>query len=363
LLLHPRAAGADAEIEAGGEATAAEVESKLAANAPYTIRMRVPEDETITFSDRVRGQVQFASEQIDDQVLLKSDGYPTYHLANVTDDHEMGITHVIRGEEWLSSTPKHMILYRFLGHDAPEFAHLPLLLNPDRSKLSKRQGHVAVEDYRDQDYLPEALVNFVALLGWNPGDERELFTLDELVGVFTLDRVNKAGAIFNIEKLQWFNQEYLRGKSTDELIEEARPLLVERGWSGFDDTYLASVIELMRPRMTFLRDLPDRAAYFFADPTEYDPDTRKKRWKPESAALLGRFLPRLESLADFGAAALEEAVKGFAEEEGRSPGTLIHPLRLAASGVGAGPGLYEMLAALGRETCARRIHRAIDTLG
>jgi len=176
-----------------------EIEDNLTANKPFVVRMKVPDDATIRFSDIVRGEVEFSTERVDDQVLLKSDGYPTYHLANVVDDHLMKISHVIRGEEWLPSTPKHVLLYEAFGWEMPVFAHLPLLLNPDRSKLSKRQGDVAVEDYRDKGYLKEALVNFVALLGWNPGDAREIFSLKELEKEFSLDKVNKSGAVFNVE--------------------------------------------------------------------------------------------------------------------------------------------------------------------
>ncbi len=195
-----------------------EIQDNVAEGKKFVVRMKVPDSTMVRFSDIIRGEVEFSSEQIDDQVLIKSDGYPTYHLANVVDDHLMQISHVIRGEEWLSSTPKHVLLYQFFGWDMPQFAHLPLLLNPDRSKLSKRQGDVAVEDYRAKGYLNEALVNFIALLGWNPGDDREIFAIDELEKEFSLEKVNKAGAIFNFEKLNWLNFQHLRRKSDDEVV-------------------------------------------------------------------------------------------------------------------------------------------------
>jgi glutamyl-tRNA synthetase len=341
---------------------AEEIRRKLDSGAPHTIRLRIPDEGEVIVSDRVRGEVRFSPETIDDQVLLKSDGFPTYHLANVVDDHDMGITHVIRGEEWLTSTPKHVLLYRFLGYEPPEFAHLPLLLNPDRSKLSKRQGDVAVEDYREQRYLPEALINFVAFLGWNPGDDREIFSLEELVREFSLERVNKSGAVFNIEKLRWFNQEYLRRRPVEKILEELRPLLDERGWRDRDDAYLRGVIELMRERVTFVHEIPERGRYFFADPEEYEEAAVKKRWKPESRELLERFLPRMESLAAFDAAELQQTVQAFAEAEAVKAGSVIHPLRLACSGVGGGPSLYEMLAVLGKDACLRRIRRALEVL-
>ncbi len=228
-----------------------DVHRKLESGVPAVVRMKVPDSTVIAFHDLVRGPVEFSSEQMDDQVLLKSDGYPTYHLANVVDDHLMGISHVIRGEEWLSSTPKHVLLYRYFGWDMPQFAHLPLLLNPDKSKLSKRQGDVAVEDYRKKGYLPEALVNFVAFLGWNPGDERELFSKEELVQEFSLERVGKSGAVFNIEKLNWLNAQHLRQKTGDEILAMLRPLLKNGTEAGnaYPDEYLLRVVEAMRERV------------------------------------------------------------------------------------------------------------------
>ncbi len=342
--------------------TPGEVVQKMAAGTPYVIRLRVPDDEIVAVDDLVRGEVEFSTIQIDDQVLLKSDGFPTYHLANVVDDQMMGVTHVIRGEEWLSSTPKHFLLYRFLGYEPPRFAHLPLLLNADRSKLSKRQGDVAAEDFRAQGYYPEALINFVAFLGWNPGDERELFSLDELVEAFSLERVGKSGAIFNGEKLRWFQAAWLRRRSTATLVEELRPLLQEKGWNGDDDDHLGRVIDLMRERIEFIRQVPENAPYFFADPSTYDPATVAKRWTPDSATFLLRLLPRLEALETFDAPSIETVTRSLAEEAGVKIQALVHPLRLAISGVGGGPGLFEMMELLGSETCARRIRRGTETL-
>ncbi len=199
--------------------TKSEITDKLNSNLPYVIRLNIQPDKKVIFNDVIRETVEFDTNNIDDQVLLKSDGYPTYHLANVVDDHLMGITHVIRGEEWLSSTPKHVILYNYFGWEIPIFAHLPLLLNPDKSKLSKRQGDVAVEDYREKGYLKEALINFVALLGWNYGDDKEFYEMNELIEKFSLGRVHKAGAIFNLEKLNWLNYEHLRKKPDSEVLE------------------------------------------------------------------------------------------------------------------------------------------------
>ncbi len=348
--------------------TPPEIHDKMEAGTPHVVRLRVPDDEIVAVDDIVRGEVEFSSLQIDDQVLLKSDGFPTYHLANVVDDHAMGINYVIRGEEWLSSTPKHVLLYRFLGWEPPRFAHLPLLLNPDRTKLSKRQGDVAVEDYRDQGYYPEALVNFVAFLGWHPGDTviearagKEVFSLEELVEVFSLERVGKSGAVFDVEKLRWFQGEWLRRRPPETLAAELRPHVEARGWSGFDDAYLAGVAGLMRERADFVREIPERAPYFFVDPETYDEATVKKRWTAESAGLLERLLPRLETSA-FDHDALDALIRGFAEGEGVKAAALVHPLRLTISGVGGGPGLFEMMEVLGRDPCVRRIRRGLEAL-
>lgn len=339
-----------------------DVAAKVAAGEPHVVRMRVPDGETIVVHDDVRGDVAFEASALDDQVLLKSDGYPTYHLANVVDDHAMRITHVIRGEEWLPSTPKHILLYRFFDYEPPRFAHLPLLLNPDRSKLSKRQGDVAVEDYKAKGYFPEALINFVALLGWSTGDEREVFTLDELVREFSVERVNRAGAIFNLDKLRWFNQVYIRKMPAERLLADLQPALAQHGYDRFPDAYHVRVIDLMRERVTVVQDFVAEARWFYVDPESYEPETVAKRWNAESGARLARLLGRFEALRDFDHASIEECVRGFAEAEGVKAGDVVHPLRLAASGVGRGPGLYEMLEALGRDVCLRRIRRAIDTL-
>ena len=339
-----------------------DVQGRLAAGETHTVRLKVPAGETLVLDDLVRGRVEFQSDLADDQVLLKSDGFPTYHLAVVVDDYHMRITHVLRGEEWLSSVPKHLLLYRFLGYPMPRFAHLPLILNPDRSKLSKRQGDVAVEDYRDHGYFPEALVNFIVFLGWNPGHEREILTIEELTQEFSLQRVGKSGAVFNQEKLRWFNEQYLKVMPGDRLLATLRPLLAARGWGGHDDAFLTHVIDLMRERVTFVHEIPQKAGWFFEDPVSYEEATVKKRWKPESAGWLRDFVPVLESLPAFDHPTLEPAARSYAEERGGKLGDLVHPLRLATTGVGGGPGLFELMEVLGREACLRRIGRALEVL-
>jgi len=340
-----------------------EVQRLLAAGTRHVIRMKVPETETITVTDMIRGKVEFISDRLDDQVIMKSDGYPTYHLANVVDDHLMGITHVIRGEEWLPSTPKHVLLYRHFGWTVPQFAHLPLLLNADRSKLSKRQGDVAVEDYRAGGYLPEALVNFVALLGWNPGDEREIFSLEELVKEFSLERVGKSGAIFNVEKLKWINQQHLRNLPTQTIIETVKPSLQADGIDFGDDRYLATVIDAMKDRLSSFDDFKSFASYFFRDPENFDEAARKKNWGPESGKQLDTLASRLEGGAEFTQAGLEKTVKELAGELNISPGKIIHAVRLALSGISIGPGLYLLMTVLGKETVLKRLREAVKKLG
>jgi glutamyl-tRNA synthetase len=342
--------------------SAEEVKAKLEAGEAAAIRMRVPEGQTVAFEDLIRGHVEFSSDLVNDQVLLKSDGYPTYHLANVVDDHFMGVTHVIRGEEWLSSTPKHVLLYDYFGWERPVFAHLPLLLNPDRTKLSKRQGDVAVEDYQQKGYLPDALLNFIALLGWNPGDEREIFGLQELTQEFSLERVGKSGAVFNLDKLNSVNKQYIKTKPDGELVALARSFLEESGISGRSDSYLQAVIRLTKERVTTLRDFAAAGDFFFADPASYDEESKKKNWKPESPRYLTDALAALRTLSGFSAHEIEQQVRSTAERLGVGTGKLIHPLRLVITGRSTGPGLFELMEVLGQEICVRRVERALKIL-
>lgn len=341
-----------------------EIRENLNSGKPFIVRMKVPDDVSVTFKDIIRGDLEFNSKQIDDQVLIKSDGYPTYHLANVVDDHHMCISHVIRGEEWLSSTPKHVLLYQFFGWEMPQFAHLPLLLNPDRSKLSKRQGDVAVEDYQQKGYLKEALVNFIALLGWNPGDEREIFSLAELEKEFSLEKVNKSGAVFNVEKLNWLNFQHLRSKPDDEVLAMLKDHLAKSAIepAQFSDAYLLGVITAMRERVTFIKDYTEKSPYFFKIPNEYDPAVVKKRWKPQSAEYLMKLSEEFAKLASPQKNDYEDALHRTAESLKVGNGELIHPLRLAVSGMGEGPGLFDILVILGKEETIRRIGSAIGRI-
>ena len=339
-----------------------EVQSRLASGVPAVVRMKIPDSTTIAFDDIIRGRVEFSSEQIDDQVLLKSDGFPTYHLANVVDDHLMGISHVIRGEEWLSSTPKHVLLYQYFGWDLPAFAHLPLLLNPDKSKLSKRQGDVAVEDYKQKGYLREALVNFVAFLGWNPGDEREIFFMDQLVKEFSLERVGKSGAVFNVDKLNWLNQQHLKLKSNEELAVLIKPYVQAHQIEKKGEGYFLKVIGLLKERIAFPKDFVEMSAYFFDDPESVDDAGIKKYWEEGTNDRMRVLADRLGSLSEYSHASIETTVRQFAEELQMKPTKLIHPARLALSGRTTGPGLFEMMELLGQETVVRRLRSAAEKL-
>jgi glutamyl-tRNA synthetase len=341
-----------------------DVKTKLSDGVPNVLRLNVEQDHTIKFDDIVREHVEFESNNIDDQVLIKSDGYPTYHLANVVDDHLMKITHVIRGEEWLSSTPKHVLLYDAFGWERPIFAHLPLLLNADRSKLSKRQGDVAVEDYRDKGFLKEALINFVALLGWNAGDDKEFYYMDELVSNFELERVNKAGAVFDLQKLNWLNAEHLRKKSNEELLSLLKVEIQKSKFKdqNYSDNFLSLVIESMKERVSFIREFIDTCTYFYEVPTEYEQKSVEKNWKPDTPEQLNKLKEEFVLLNNPTKEDFEHALTKVSEEINVGKGKLIHPLRLAVSGQSTGPGMFDLLFILGKDEVVKRIQTAINKL-
>ncbi|WP_412063541.1 glutamate--tRNA ligase [Rubrivirga sp. IMCC45206] len=338
-----------------------DVARRLAAGDEHVVRLRVPEGETITFEDAVRGEVAFDTAEVDDQVLVKSDGMPTYHLANVVDDHAMGITDVIRGEEWLSSVPKHLLMYRALGWEAPRLAHLPLILSPTGGKLSKRSADrlgipVSVSQYRDAGYEPEAVVNFLALLGWNPGDDRELFDLAGLAQAFDVARIGRSGVQFSIDKLDWFNGQHLRMLSPAEIAGRARPA-VEAAVGPVDEAALVAAADLLRERLAKASDLAE-ATYLFRDPETYDAGGLKKRWKEDSAALVATYADRLAAADAFTVESTEAAMRQLAEDEGAGFGRIVHPVRLAATGTSVGAGLFETLVLIGRDAVVRRLRRA-----
>jgi glutamyl-tRNA synthetase len=359
-----------------------DVQRRLESGDPYVIRFKMPRNEEVRFKDIVRGWVVFNTGQLDDKVLLKSDGMPTYHLANVVDDYSMQISHVIRGEEWLSSTPLHVLLYKHLGWEdsMPEFAHLPLLLKPDGDgKLSKRDGDrlglpfYAINwtdpetgnttlGYRETGYLPEAYINFLALLGWNPGDNRELFTLEELVQEFTIERVNKHGARYDFDKLKWFNQQYLRKLSDLELAELIQPILETHHIHSNID-FLTEVARLMKDRWSFVSDCWPSTSYFFSAPTQYDEQVVSKKWKDHVPATIQQILINLKCLENWSALEIEQNIKQTCTDLTVNPGTILQPLRLVVSGEGAGPAMFEMCALFGKNEVIGRIDKAISVLG
>jgi glutamyl-tRNA synthetase len=349
------------------------VKSLLDSGTPHVIRLLIPEDRTFTFQDVIRGEVSFHSRQVDDQVLIKSDGFPTYHLANVVDDHLMQISHVIRGEEWLSSVPKHQYLYECFGWDMPTLAHLPLIFNPDGSKMSKRNiqsldelpsGKVDpdVQTYIDNGFEKDAIVNYISFLGWNPGDEREVFTLKELETEFTLERVNKSASIFDLKKLNHLNQQHIFRLDVPTLAAELEPMMRELGFDTGSSDYFESVVALLQTRLHFRKDFVELSAYFFKDPETYDEKVMKKRWKADSEKLLLQFIDKISKLETFDEASIESCLRDVAEENEAGSGRIIHPMRLAVSGVGMGPGLFEMLKVLGKDTVIKRVKKAIDII-
>lgn len=341
-----------------------EIDARLAADEPHVVRLQIPEGET-AFDDVVRGHISFQNKEIDDQVLLKSDGFPTYHLAVVVDDHLMEVTHIIRGEEWLTSTPKHVILYNMFGWDMPVFAHLPLLLNPDKSKLSKRQGDVAVEDFLDKGYLPEALVNFVALLGFNPKGDQEIYTLEELINSFDLTKVNKAGAVFNLEKLDWMNGQYLNRKSGEEISELVQPFLSETQ-KTIDRVLLGKVCEVEKERMVRLSDATEFVDGYASVP-EYEASLLI--WKKADAAdsleqleHVSAYIQGLEEASFDSVELAETKIKEYIESNNLQNGNVLWPLRVALSGREKSPSPFELLWIFGKEGSEARLAVAIDRL-
>lgn len=352
---------------------AEDVERRLAAGEPYVIRVKLPRNEEVKFQDRIRGWVSVNTLNLDDKVLLKGDGMPTYHLANVVDDRLMEISHVIRGEEWLPSAPLHILLYRFFGWEAPEFAHLPLLLRPDgNGKLSKRDGDrlgfpvfplhwVSPETgevssgYRERGFLPEAFTNMLAFLGWNPGDNRELFSLAELVEAFNLDKVHKAGARFDFEKAKWFNQQFLRSLPAAELAQKVAADLTRRGVAVPAPHVLEGACSLLLDRAVFPQDVYENGPYLFHAPHGYDPDMMGKKWTDTSAEHLRVLAQRFATVEPFAAEALESNFKSYLAESGQGFGQLGPVLRLAITGVTVGPSVFETMGLLGKTESLERI--------
>jgi glutamyl-tRNA synthetase len=355
-----------------------EVNKRIANGDKYVVRFKSPQDESLDMNDIIRGNITIDTNVLDDKILFKSDGMPTYHLANIVDDHLMEISHVIRGEEWLPSMALHILLYKAFGWKAPEFAHLPLILKPTgKGKLSKRDGdklgfpvfpiaynneqtNEVARGYKEDGYFPETVLNFLALLGWNPGTEQEIFSLQELVEAFDLKRVNKSGARFDPDKTKWFNQQYLQTKSNEVLANSFTEILAEKSVST--TTNVEKVVGLIKERATFVGDFWGLSAFFFQAPQEYDAKASKKQWKPETGQLMKKLCLVLDSVNDFSSSNIEAVVKEWLTENELGFGKVMPPFRLALVGAMSGPHLFDITEVIGKEETIKRIQTAIRVL-
>ena len=334
---------------------------------PYVIRLKMPKSGTCDFNDLVRGNVQFAYSREEDSIILKSDGFPTYHLAHIVDDHEMKITHVIRGEEWLSSVPKHIVLWQAFGWEVPQYAHLSLIVNPDKTKLSKRQGDVSVESYLEKGYLKDALLNFILLLGWNSGTEKEIFSLDEMISEFFLEKIHKSPAVFNVEKLDWMNGYYIRSKTVAELLGLSLPYLQKANLVGenYEKKYFEGIIGLEQSRLKKLSDLPDLVSYFFHEP-EFD--SKILQWKKQDAKDAKMHLQNIFTILEgidekhFNKEHIEKEAFEYIKKNNYKNGNVLWPVRVSLSGREKSPGPFEIAQVLGKERTLQRIKKAMDIL-
>jgi nondiscriminating glutamyl-tRNA synthetase len=346
--------------------SAEEVASKLSNNHPHVIRLNVPAGEVISFKDELHGEISVPSKDLDDQVLVKSDGFPTYHLAVVVDDHLMEISHVIRADEWIPSTPKHVLLYKAFGWELPKFVHLPPILSKaTRKKLSKREGDVSVESFLEKGYLPDAIINYLALMGWNPKTEEEIFSLVELEQQFSLEKLNKAGAYFDEDKLDWFNTQYIRKLKPEELFARILPYLTKAGikTENYPKEFLVKILELERERLKKLSEIGERVKYFFEEP-KYDPSLLV--WKKSDKQTILKNLQSLQMFLQSNQAS-EPEIKKFIEENKLKTGEVLWPLRVALTGLDASPGPFEIMNTFnilpnGKEIILQRISKATERL-
>jgi len=359
--------------------SAGEVKDLIAKGTPAVVRFKIPVGEQVVFNDIVRGEVRVDTSTLDDKVLFKADGMPTYHLANVVDDYLMKISHVIRGEEWLPSTPLHVLLYRAFEwqNEMPLFAHMPLTLKPDgKGKLSKRDGDrlgfpvfplqwrnpetgEISSGYRESGYLPEAFINILALLGWNPGTDKELFTMDELIKEFSLERIIKSGSRFDPEKAKWFNHQYIQQKNDNELARWYEDVLKKRGMD-FPHDYILKIVSLIKERLFLLTDLWKESWFFFKRPEKYDEAVAKKVWKPETTGIISEVMEMIDSLEKFEHSKIEESIKAFVNGKAIGFGQVMNPLRLALIGSNQGPGLTKVMEILGKAEVRLRISSCLD---
>ncbi len=355
-----------------------EVQSRIENGEPYVVRFRIDPGPPVQISDIIRGELSFDPVTLDDKVLFKSDGLPTYHLANIVDDRLMEITHVIRGEEWLPSLPLHVLLYRAFGWEPPGFAHLPLILkHQGKGKLSKRDGDKGgfpvfpldwktpegevYPGYREQGYFPEAFVNMLALLGWNPGTEQEIFSMDELIELFSLERINKAGARFDPQKARWFNHQYLQMKSDREVAELFLPLMREKGVTA-EFPFVEKVVGMVKERVDFVKELWEEASFFFQAPETYDDKVVRKRWKGDVPELMRELKEVLAETDPFDSGTLEEKVKQWIEEREAGMGKVLNALRLLLVGASKGPHLFDIMALLGKKETLQRMEKGMEVL-
>jgi glutamyl-tRNA synthetase len=338
-----------------GRPPAAEVERRLAAGEPYSVRFPLGEEDVVV-RDFVRGEVTFKADVLDDFVILRSDGTPTYHLSVVCDDIDMGITHVIRGEDHLSNTPKHVALFRALGAEEPAFGHLPLILGADNKRLSKRTGATSVEELRDQGYLPQALYNYLALLGWSPGGDREVMSREEMVELFTAERLGASASVFDREKLAWMSSQYMSGLPLAELLPHLAPFLAAAGLAGAEGERLHRALEVHRTRAKTLVELAGYVQPYFRAELDYDRELCAKLLaNPETSELVAALAQRYEALEPFDVETTEAALRRLAEERGVKAGAVIHPTRMALTGSQAGPPLFDVVAAMGRAATVRHL--------
>ncbi len=339
--------------------------ARAAAGEPYSVRIKIPTEGSITVHDLIHGDVTFNMDQFDDFVIVKSNGMPTYNFAVVVDDHLMGMTHVLRAEEHLSNTPKQLLIYEALGFEPPKFGHMPMILAPDRSKLSKRHGATSVEEFRAQGYLPEAIINYLTLLGWGPGDEREIFTLEETVKLFELEQMSKKAAVYDTKKLTWMNGQYLSELPLEKILPEAETFFIKDGlvtkeWLAENKEYFAKLVDTVRVRVKTLQEVADASAYFFKDVEAYDEKGVAKHFKPEAAELLEKCIAALEADEVFDLTSTEAIYNKIAADNGLALGKVIHPTRLALTGRTVSPGMFDVMVLLGKEKTLARMRKAVE---
>lgn len=337
-----------------------EINTKMAAQTPYVIRLNIPEEGSVVIEDLVRGRIEFQCSELDDQILLKSDGFPTYHLANIVDDHESNITHVIRGEEWIPSTPKHVLLYQAFGWEPPQFAHLSLFINKGGGKLSKREGATSLLEYKKQGYLAEAVNNFIAMLGWNPKTNQELFTLPELIAAFDLHTINTANPIFDTEKLDWYNAQYIRKLPLTRIVEYCKPYLPQNQPAD----YLEKIVSLEQDRIKTFAEITEYTDFFFKETLDYD--TALLNWKKntlqQTAEYLKQVREQLNNVTDWTQAHLESVILPWIKENNYGNGDILWPLRVALTGKKASPSPFEVAAVLGKDKSLQRIELALQMI-